>query len=283
MYEENFEIENIWKISKIFEDKNFFINLIWNNCKKEDLNNKKSKCLIASKMSKSKSFLEKKLKFWEKNETIYINQFIDFYIKTNISIKNNEKNIIQKIISKKSWEINSNDARKFFNANFNLFLNNFKINNLEFEMNPIIEKLISNNIKIFDWKNIFSSEEIKNLITKNIFDEKKVYKTYIFPIDKEKASFISYTLKNKIPERIIFLWTNKKDLNKILKDNKIIDKDLTNKILSYYKNYKIFDLNKKEIKDFNLNQKAIFQVEKFDDKWHYLLYFTQYYTKEEKK
>ncbi len=279
LYKEWFEINWVWKVGKIIEKDNFYYNFIWKDCEK---NNNKN-CILASKISKIKNFLSKTISFSKENkETIFINNFKDFFIKTNIINQNNKINIFQNIYDK-NWNkiIKNLNFEKLKNI-FPLFEKKIKINNLEFGFNPIINWVLEKNIKIFNDKNYLSSKEIEKIILWDILNSKKIYKNYIFTINKEKNIYISYfLLDKKIPEKLIYLWVDKKYLQNILKDSKIINKDLNNKILWYFKKYDILDLNNKKVTEYNPRKKAIFEVKKFDNSWNYLLYFTDFYTKKE--
>lgn len=237
-------------------------------------------------IKKDGSYIKKIIEMWTWSTTKYISKIGKDYLKQTkvsncwgITIEQKMYNSRNKVFS----DVDSINIFRTFNKwydfkDFSIWYLNYK---LKINFN-IKESLISaNNVDFIDIK-VSWVDEIKEIIEKQIKDDKKIMSKYVFPVKTDTNLYILYDSNIEQPERIIFLWDDKEFLDKNIRKNwDFINLALTNKIIWYYKedsskwltrwdSKRVFSINNKDLPVFNLK--------KLNNKGNYLLYSKKPYS-----
>lgn len=234
-------------------------------------------------ISKNKDFLKIEKSEFMSNKTTIITKIWNFYIKSIDDAWCWWSNIDQKLYDKDANEI------KWFIPPIDNFNNSIKIWNLKYIPSLVWKWWFGQPLDSFNDFTIFEENDnykiYKNSIdfqsyAENIvFNEsKKLFKSYIANYENYPWVYIFYETFEDIwePIRVVYLWTDKKYLEKNIKANwDYYDLDITNKIIWYYGKQSIdkwiFNKNWDRIYSIDKSKIPYFRVKKISEKWYYLV------------
>ncbi len=275
--EEIWEVKNnnFWKyciLDVCLEEKYWKIEDLWDKYLQKDKDDPE---IIRWELKKDKSYMKKVLDALMVSDVYYVKKFNNYYIKNHIISSCWGSSIKQEIFNL-NWEKIDNNFSNFSSIkiwNYNWYS--------KLTFTEKWKSLFTDWAKIIKEKKFNSTEEFKKYLEEQVFnkDKKKRYINNKYVIKTQNDIYILYKANFKQPEKIIYLWTDKNWLNKVIDKNwNFLDLALTNKILWYFwENSAKWIVDNSWQRIVKTNKVPIFKVKEFSDNWYYLLYMADWY------